>query len=423
MGGKRAENATVSKAMTTTDDDVEQWAKEIMKTGIWMAEEKKGETIVESGIGKFKIPKPLANVTKNDVLFALRPEVIQEKWKEHGHGHDAHGNDIPLTGHEGLDGLEHGHDHEGHSHDGHEGHGHAHDDGHGHAHDHAGGDCCGGHGEGHDAKEGHSHGGHGDEGHGHGHGHSHGHKDGEGSAKIVGVGVVKLAGETFSVDREGQCEGGKTCEFGVERVGPGTAEGFEAWVENAAGERVSEVVKAESHGVHWHCMVTPQADAQASKFALRLETAVDKIDIHPGAAPCHDGISSPIYDKSGSIAGFLELKLHDDAGDLELWISHDGAMTQPMDIPADTVITASFLAYEGRSVNLKVRNRGQNEDEDKQPNMRDGKTNYFIFPGDTGDDPSWLKGEKFRSMVKVTFSVGDQAYETHPFIIVGHSQY
>merc|ERR1719362_650750 len=159
-----------------------------MKTGIWMAEEKGTETIIESGIGKFKIAKPLANVTKQDVQQALAPDVIVEKWKEHGHAHDAHGNDLPLDGHshEG---------HEGHIHDGHEqgghGHGHGHDDSHGHAHED--GDCCGGHGEGHDAKS-QGHGDHSDQGHSHSHGHGHGHKDGEGSAKIVGVGVVKLAG-------------------------------------------------------------------------------------------------------------------------------------------------------------------------------------------------------------------------------------
>jgi len=169
-------------------------------------------------------------------------------------------------------------------------------------------------------------------------------------------------------------------------------------------------------------MVTAQDGAQATKFALSLEKEVGKVDIHPGAAPCHDGISTPLYDNSGAITGFLELKLHDDAGDLELWISSDGAMT-PMDIPADTVIKASFLAHGGRSVDLKVRNLGENEDEEKKPNMRDGKTNYFIFPGETGDDSSWLQGEKFRSMVEVTFSVGEQTYKTIPFTIVGHSQY
>merc|ERR1719310_345697 len=98
-----------------------------MKTGIWLAEESGAETIVSSGLGKYKIPKPMSEVTKLDVQKALAPEIIAEVWKDHGHGHDAHGNDILPDG-------EHGHGHEGHGHDGHghDGHGHGHD---GHSHD------------------------------------------------------------------------------------------------------------------------------------------------------------------------------------------------------------------------------------------------------------------------------------------------
>jgi hypothetical protein len=376
------------KRKATTSDEVEKWAKEHMKSGIWLAEEEGSETIVESGLGKYKIPKLLAEITKEDVIKALSPEAIQEKWAGHGHAHDGSG------------GHEHGHSH---GHDGKKDNGHGHDgkDDHGH---------------GHDGKDGHGH----DDGHGHGHAHSHG--EGGECAKIVGVGVVELAGETFTVDREGQCESGKECEFGVERVGKGTASGFEAWVENEAGERVCERVKAEAHGEHWHCKVTPQADAKPSKFVLCLGEAVGKVDIHPGAAPCHDGLSTVIYGKGGAVTGFLELKLHGDAGDLEIWMSTDGAMSQPLDIPADTILKASFLAFDGRSVELKVRNHDENEDEDKKPNMRDGKTNYFIFPGETGADASWLQGETFRSMVKVTFTADGQEFETPPFTLVPHEK-
>ncbi|CAK0824905.1 unnamed protein product [Prorocentrum cordatum] len=150
----------------TTDSQVEKWAKEIMKTGIWMAEESGSETIVESGLGKYKIPKPLASVTKEDVKLALSPEAVAEQWAGHGHGHDAAG------GHSHLDGHAHdeGHAHDGHAHkdghdcceghDGHKAHGHDGHDG-GHKHD---GDCCGGH-EGHEGHKPHGEAGHG--GHGH----------------------------------------------------------------------------------------------------------------------------------------------------------------------------------------------------------------------------------------------------------------
>lgn len=81
----------------------------------------------------------------------------------------------------------------------------------------------------------------------------------------------------------------------------------------------------------------------------------------------------------------------------------------------------TFPTHGSRSVQLKVRNHDKNEDEGGKPNMRDGKTNYFIFPGESGQDPSWLKGEKFRSTTIVTFTSADKAYRAPPFILVPHS--
>merc|ERR1719168_341342 len=107
-----------------------------------MVDEEGSETILESGLGKYKIPKPLAEITKEDVVKAISPEAIQEIWAGHGHGHDANGGHL-------YD--EHGHDHEGHGHDGHGHDGHGHDDhGHdGHGHDDHGHEGHGGHGGGH----------------------------------------------------------------------------------------------------------------------------------------------------------------------------------------------------------------------------------------------------------------------------------
>ena len=105
---------------------VEKWAKEIMTqtTGIWMAEESGSETTVESGLGKYKIPKPLATVTKEDVRLALSPEAVAEQWAGHGHWHDAAGGHSHVEGHV----HDEGHTHDGgHAHDGHKDGGHAHD--------------------------------------------------------------------------------------------------------------------------------------------------------------------------------------------------------------------------------------------------------------------------------------------------------
>ncbi|MCG8586221.1 MAG: hypothetical protein MI757_16055 [Pirellulales bacterium] len=132
-------------------------------------------------------------------------------------------------------------------------------------------------------------------------------------------------------------------------------------------------------------------------------------------------------DEAGSAAGFVELKLHDDKGDLELWLARDQLITQPIDVPSNSEIQISFLNIDGKTVVLRVRNDDQNEDEDGTPNMRNGKTNYFIFPGDSGQDASWLMGADFKSAVQVTFSADGKTYTSEEFALVppthghGHS--
>ena len=70
-----------------------------------------------------------------------------------------------------------------------------------------------------------------------------------------------------------------------------------------------------------------------------------------------------------------------------------------------------------------VRNTDKNEDEEGVPNMRGGATNYFIFPGESGQDPEWLVGEtvtSWRGTVIATFEVGGKAYTSEPFVLVPH---
>ena len=54
------------------------------------------------------------------------------------------------------------------------------------------------------------------------HGHTHSHEPGQEPALIVALGAVTLGGATFTIDRDGQVESGKTTEFGVELVGAPT---------------------------------------------------------------------------------------------------------------------------------------------------------------------------------------------------------
>jgi hypothetical protein len=316
------------------------------------------------------------------------------KKDDHGHGEDDPGHGA---------GDDHGHGGHGH------GHGHAHGGGSGHAHGGGSGHSHGG-GHGHSHGEGHGH------GHGHGHGSGHGHAEGDG---IVGLGNLTLAGEKFMIDREGQVTKDKETEFGVERVGPGKASGFKAWLEDSKGEKLCDPVEGDGHDDHWHFHCKPSADA--ASFVLSCGDEVSKISVQPGAAPASDGILNVLEDADGKLVGFIELKLHDDAGDLELFICKDGAMKEPLDFPPTTSITVTFPTHGNKSVTLAVRNEDQNEDEDGNPTMRDGKTNYFIFPGESGQDPSWLTGEKFRSTTTVKFTVDDKTYIAPPFILVPHS--
>eukprot|EP00441_Pelagodinium_beii_P032802 CAMPEP_0197631184 /NCGR_PEP_ID=MMETSP1338-20131121/8438_1 /TAXON_ID=43686 ORGANISM="Pelagodinium beii, Strain RCC1491" /NCGR_SAMPLE_ID=MMETSP1338 /ASSEMBLY_ACC=CAM_ASM_000754 /LENGTH=484 /DNA_ID=CAMNT_0043202589 /DNA_START=23 /DNA_END=1477 /DNA_ORIENTATION=- len=268
-----------------------------------------------------------------------------------------------------------------------------------------------------------------DEGHGddHGHGHSHdgGHTHGEGHGShnfgdgIVSLGNLTIASEKFMVDREGQVEKGFETTFGVERVGPGKATGFTAWVQDSKGQKLCEPVKGDAHDDHSHFTLMPQA-SDAQTFAISCGGQVSTISVHPGAAPANDGIMSVLEDEKGKVVGFIELKLHDDAGDLELWICKDGAMSEPLDFPASTTITLTFATHDNRSVQLNVRDHDQNEDEDGNPNMRDGMTNYFIFPGESEQDPEFLIGEKFRSTTTATFTSESKTYTAPPFILVPH---
>jgi hypothetical protein len=221
------------------------------------------------------------------------------------------------------------------------------------------------------------------------------------------------------VDREGQLDKGFATTFGVERVGEGKATGFKAWLQDGTGQKLCEPVEGDGHDNHFHFTVMPTASGAAT-FAISHGDQLSAINVHPGAAPANGGVMSVLEDADGKHVGFIELKLHDDAGDLELWICKDGAMTEPLDFPADTSITVTCATH-GKSAQLAVRNNDQNEDEDGNPTMRDGKTNYFIFPGESDQDPAWLVGTKFRSTTTVTFTSESKAYTAPSFILVPHS--
>ncbi len=136
----------------------------------------------------------------------------------------------------------------------------------------------------------------------------------------------------------------------------------------------------------------------------------------------HDGMVTAFAGADGKAVGHVELKLHDDKGDLELWLATDEGITKPFDLSLADKITVTFHGRD-KSVTLAVRNTDKNEDEDGTANNRSGKTNYFIFPGDTGADASWLMGKDFSCPVSISFSSGGTKYSTQQFTLIPHTHH
>ena len=156
----------------------------------------------------------------------------------------------------------------------------------------------------------------------HGHGHSHDHDEGK-HAEICSIGTVTIAGSTFMIDREGQVECGKETEFGVELVGGKEATPSAAWLANPNGDKVADPVEGEGHDKHWHFKVDPLMPVKKSKFVLKVGDEEGIVDFCHGARPTNGGILAVFKG-----LGFLELKLHGDAGDLELWLYSGASLTQ-----------------------------------------------------------------------------------------------
>lgn len=263
--------------------------------------------------------------------------------------------------------------------------------------------------------------------HGHGHGHEHDHanthRPGDG---VVSLGTVTAGGATFVIDRDGQIEAGKTTEFGVE-LAPGSAAVVPkaAWLANPDGKKLCDPVAGDGHDDHWHFNVCPLHPVKKSKFVLQVGGEEAAVDFARGHAPCNGGIMS-VFKASHAPQwrGYLELKLHGDAGDLEMWLytsAEGGRKPLPFDLPKETVLTLAFPNHGGKTLEMRVRNGEQNEDEDGTPNMRAGETNYFIFPGESGQDPEWLVGEKWRGLATVAFAADGNSYACDPFVLVPHS--
>tara|TARA_Y100001934_G_C12290061_1_gene744352 strand:- start:388 stop:1227 length:840 start_codon:yes stop_codon:yes gene_type:complete len=149
-------------------------------------------------------------------------------------------------------------------------------------------------------------------------------------------------------------------------------------------------------------------DASLKNIVLGLHPVIAKLievsgipHIHANEGP-NGGFLFPVFDKEGKQSGTVEIKLHDDAGDLEVWLKKGGYEGEPWRLPLKTTLTLAFPS-EGKKVILAVRDTERNEDESGQSTISDGKTNYFVFPADTGVDASWLMGSEFAAKAELSF--------------------
>ena len=134
----------------------------------------------------------------------------------------------------------------------------------------------------------------------------------------------------------------------------------------------------------------------------------------------HHGIIADFSKIGGNQAGFLELKLQNNKGNLEVWLAKDENMSIPFDLPIDSEIKVTFIDKSMRTVKLKVRNSEGNEDENGLVNVREELTNYFIFPETNNRDTRWLTGKKFKSSVVVSFENSGKKYRSSLFTVTPH---
>lgn len=245
------------------------------------------------------------------------------------------------------------------------------------------------------------------------------------------LGTLTVGEKTFGIVRFGDLVPGVEGAFQVRPIGQSAADvakqNLYLWVESESGTQLSAAAKGSLDGEALHFHVTPRAgDEEPYRVVLRLRA--DGVDERAGLPmdghghEHHDGPHDGMLARfsGGVTSGHLELKLHDDKGDLELWLALDPAITQPFDLPLDAAVQIEFIDVEARRVTLRARNHDTNEDEEGNPNVRDGETNYFIFPGTSGEDATWLQGETFQSIVIARFTRGGESFASDEFVLKPH---
>lgn len=255
------------------------------------------------------------------------------------------------------------------------------------------------------------------------------HESGHGAATLLGT--VTVAANQFEIVRLGEFVQGVEAALEVIPksipVEQWSDLNLYVWLESQDGTQVSESAKGEVTEQAFHFHVTPGADDQAPiRVILRMRRGdFDERASLPLDGHGHEHIEGPHHGIPATFAGdgqagHLELKLHDDKGDLELWLHRDAMFSQPLDLAIDSTIEIEFIDVGGKKVTLRPRNMTTNEDEHGTANIRDAQTNYFIFPSQPGEDASWLQGKRFQSIVIVRFQAAGKDITSEEFVLKPH---
>ncbi len=245
------------------------------------------------------------------------------------------------------------------------------------------------------------------------------------------LGTLSVGSRRFEITQLGRLVPGEEGAFEVMPKGNTAAEiaslNVYLWIESEDGTQLSAPAKGTREGTSLHFHATPQKAGKAPfrvVLRVRADGADDRASLpldghgHEHAHGPHGGVIARFA--GAGTNGHLELKLHDDKGDLELWLGKDDKLTESFDLPLAATVEVEFIDVKGRKVSLRARNQTKNEDEDGKPNVRAGRTNYFVYPGASGEDSAWLRGKEFQSIVIVRFQAGETAFVSEELVLKPH---
>ena len=119
-----------------------------------------------------------------------------------------------------------------------------------------------------------------------------------------------------------------------------------------------------------------------------------------------------------ALSGHAEVRFHAEFGELEVWLGTDASMSSPLDVPVATVLMLRTATGDSAGTRLAVRDPERNEDEEGNVNVRDGATNYFVYPTDYSEEPSPPVGASGDTPVFIEFEAGGKTYRTSEFELV-----